>query len=108
VKIKVNVVLERATETHREGGGGQWMYSYTVSLILALDGVGGPPHALAAFRDRPDTYCTGGWVGSRAGLDGCGKSRQPIGDSNPGPLRLQGVAISTELSWPTFPKSGPL
>ena len=24
---------------------------------------------------RPGTYCTGGWVGSRAGLDGCGKSR---------------------------------
>jgi hypothetical protein len=25
-------------------------------------------------RERPGTHCTGGWVGSRAGLDGCGKS----------------------------------
>ena len=24
---------------------------------------------------RPGTNCTGGWVGPRAGLDGCGKSR---------------------------------
>ena len=26
-------------------------------------------------RERPDTHCIGGWVGLRAGLDGCGKSR---------------------------------
>jgi len=25
-------------------------------------------------RKRPGTYCTGGWVVPRAGLDGCGKS----------------------------------
>ena len=25
---------------------------------------------------RPGTHCTGGWVGPRAGLDGCGKSRR--------------------------------
>jgi hypothetical protein len=25
-------------------------------------------------RERPRTHCIGGWVGSRAGLDGCGKS----------------------------------
>jgi hypothetical protein len=25
-------------------------------------------------RGRPGTYCTGGWVGPRAGLDRCGKS----------------------------------
>jgi hypothetical protein len=25
--------------------------------------------------ERPGTHCTGGWVGPRAGLDGCGKSR---------------------------------
>jgi hypothetical protein len=28
-------------------------------------------------RERPGTHCTGGWVGFRAGLDGCGKSRPP-------------------------------
>jgi len=26
-------------------------------------------------RKRPGTHCIGGWVGPRAGLDGCGKSR---------------------------------
>ena len=28
-------------------------------------------------RERPGTHCIGGWVGPRAGLDGCGKSRPP-------------------------------
>ena len=26
-------------------------------------------------RERPGTHCIGGWMGSRAGLDRCGKSR---------------------------------
>jgi hypothetical protein len=26
-------------------------------------------------RERPGTHCTGGWVGPRAGLDVCEKSR---------------------------------
>jgi len=33
-------------------------------------------------RHRPGTHCIGGWVGPRAGLDGCGKSR-PHRDSIP-------------------------
>jgi len=32
---------------------------------------------------RPDTHCIGGWVDSRAGLDGCGKSRPPTGIRSP-------------------------
>ena len=28
-------------------------------------------------RERPDTHCTGDWVGHRSGLDACGKSRTP-------------------------------
>jgi len=45
--------------------------------------VRGQRHAPAAFysRERPGTYCTGGWVGPRAGLDG-GKSR-PTGIRSP-------------------------
>jgi hypothetical protein len=35
-------------------------------------------------RERPPTHCTGGWVGPRAGLDVCEKSRPPR-DSIPGP-----------------------
>jgi len=39
--------------------------------------VRGQRHAAAAPypRERPGTHCTGGWVGPRAGLDWCGKSR---------------------------------
>ena len=29
--------------------------------------------------ERPGTHCTGGWVGPKVGLDGCGKSRLPPG-----------------------------
>ena len=35
-------------------------------------------------RERPGTHCTGGWVGLRAGLEGCGKSR-PYPNSIAGP-----------------------
>jgi len=44
------------------------MYSYTLSLSLALEGgVGGQRHAPAVL-PGPGTNCTGGWVGFRAGL----------------------------------------
>ena len=41
----------------------------------------GQRHAPAVFypRKRPGTHCTGGWVGPRAGLDRCVKSRPPTG-----------------------------
>ena len=51
-------------------------------------------------REGPGTHCIGGWVGLRAGLDGCGKSR-PHRDSIPGPSSPQRVAVPTELSRPT-------
>jgi hypothetical protein len=35
-------------------------------------------------QERLGTHCIGGWVGPRAGLDVCEKSR-PHGDSIPGP-----------------------
>jgi hypothetical protein len=46
-------------------------------------GVDGQGHASAALPPvkRPGTHCIGGWVGPRAGLDGCGKSR-PQRDSS--------------------------
>jgi hypothetical protein len=58
----------------------------------------GQRHAPAALypRERPGTYCTGDWVGPRAGLDRCGKSR-PHRDSIPGPSSPEPVAIPTEL-----------
>ena len=39
--------------------------------------VGAQHHAPTALHTgkRPGAHCIGGWVGHRAGLDGCGKSR---------------------------------
>jgi hypothetical protein len=49
-------------------------------------GVRGQRHAPAALypRERPSTHCTEGWVGPRAVLNRCRKSRPPL-DSIPGP-----------------------
>jgi hypothetical protein len=48
--------------------------------------VGGERHAPVTLSPgkRPGTHCIGGWVGPKAGLDGCGKSL-PHWDSIPGP-----------------------
>jgi hypothetical protein len=53
--------------------------------------VGGQRHASAALypQERPGTHCTGGWVGSRAGLDRCGISPPPDFDHR----TVQPVAI---------------
>jgi hypothetical protein len=55
-------------------------------MSTALEGVRGQRHAPAAFypRERAGIHSTGGWVGPRAGLDKCGKSR-PHRDSIPRP-----------------------
>ena len=47
-------------------------------------GMGGQRHALSALPlgKRAGTHYTGGWVGPRAGLDGCGKPR-PTGIRSP-------------------------
>jgi len=60
-------------------------------MTAALEGVSGQQHAPAALypRERPGTHFTGGWVGPRAGLERCGKSR-PQRDSIPDrPARSQ-------------------
>ena len=59
-------------------------------------GVSGKRHVPAALRlgKRLGVNCTGGWVGLRASLDGCGKfptrTVQPLGNGT----------IPTVLSWP--------
>jgi len=55
-------------------------------------------------RDRPGTYCIGGWVGPRADLDGCGKFR-PHRDSIPGPSSPYCLAVPAELSRSTVNNS---
>ena len=61
-------------------------YSSTLSLTSALDGGRWSTPRPGRFtpRERPGIHCTGGWVGPKAGLDGCGKSR-PHRDPIPGP-----------------------
>jgi hypothetical protein len=88
--VKVKITLEQATKTQRGSRG------------TTRCGWGGQHQAPAALPPgkRPGTHCIGGWVGPRAGLDGCGKSR-PHRDSIPGPSTPEPVAIPTELSRPT-------
>ena len=73
------------TRTGYEGPYGEKRYSSALSLTSALDGwvVNATLRPLYP-RKRPGTHCIGGWVGPRAGLDRCGKSR-PHRDSIPGP-----------------------
>jgi len=58
-------------------------------------------HAPAALypRERPGTHCTGGWVGHRADLDRCEKSR-PHRDWIPDRPARSSVTIATELPGP--------
>ena len=94
VKVKVKFSLEQATKAQR---GSRCI---ALSLTSALDGVGGLRHAPAALlpRKRPSTHCVGGWVGPRAGLDGCGKSRRPPGFD---PRTAQPVASRYQLKTPS-------
>jgi hypothetical protein len=55
-----------------EGPEGGQRYSSTLPLTSALDKGGWSTPRAGHFtpRERPCTYCTGGWVGPRAGLEG--------------------------------------
>jgi hypothetical protein len=70
--------------TSHEGAEREQRYSCTLSLTSGLEVVGGQRHAPAALSwERSGTHRTGGWVGTTAGLEGCGKSR-PHQNSIPG------------------------
>jgi len=76
---KIKFTLEQATIAQR----GKKIYSSTLSLTSALDGVGGQHHAPAAvLQERPGSHYVGSWVDLRSGLDRCGKSRPPPGFSS--------------------------
>ena len=73
--------------TGHEDPEGEWGYSSTLFFLTsALYGSGWSTPRLYRFMPgkRPGTHYTGGWVGPRDGLNGCGKSR-PHRDSIPGP-----------------------
>jgi len=69
---------------------GEQKYTSTLSLTSALYRVGGQHHALAVLA-LGNTHCIGGWVGPRAGLDGCGKFRPPEIRSPDRPVRSQSL-----------------
>ena len=48
------------------------MYSFTLSLTSALDGVGGQRHGPGPLP------IVGGWVGPRIGVNACGKILPPL------------------------------
>jgi len=81
------------TRTGHEGKEGEKRYSSTLSLTSALDAVGWVMNAtlkpLYTPKKRACTHCTRGWMGPRAGLDGCEKRRLPAGF---GPRTAQPVA----------------
>ena len=65
--------------TGHEGPEEEQMCSSTLPSTSATDGrwvVNATPRPLYS-QERPGTHCTEGWVGHRAGLDGCEKSRPP-------------------------------
>ena len=65
VIVKVTFTLEHATRAHSLFNlGARWEEGGQLHAPAAL-----PPGKL------PVTHCIGGWVGPRAGLDGCGKYR---------------------------------
>jgi hypothetical protein len=78
------------------------MYSSILSLASTLDGLGSQHPAPAALPPgkRPVTHCMGGWMGPRACLDVCGKSRSQR-DSIAGPSSRKRVTIPSKLFRPT-------
>ena len=76
------------------------MYSPSLSLTSALDGVDGQPHAPAVLPPGKTRYplYVRGWVSPIAGGDGCGKFRPPPGFD---PRTVQPVASPMHrLSYP--------
>ena len=86
--------------TCHEGSEGEQIYSSTLPSTSPLDSgwvVSTTPRPLYP-QERPGIYCINGWVGPRAGLDGCGKSCLHR-DSIPGPSSPYRVAIPTEQQY---------
>jgi len=81
VKVKVKLTLEEATKDQK--GLQVQLYSFLNFGARWRWVVNATPRPLYS-RERPGTYCIGGWVGPRAGVDGYGKSR-PHRNSIPGP-----------------------
>jgi hypothetical protein len=73
--VIIDIKGEVRPRTDHEGTEGEWRYSSTLSLTSALDGRVWFTLRSCLFIPGKKTvsYCTGGWVGPRASLDGYGK-----------------------------------
>jgi hypothetical protein len=84
ITIKIGKVYPcTSTEVHR--GSTSIALLFRDHDIRTGWGVSVTPQPLFTPGERPGTHSTGGWVGPRAGLDRCGKSRPPHRNSFPGP-----------------------
>jgi hypothetical protein len=102
VPLKINLSLcltkHHATKVY-------WGSRCIAPLILNLGARWGEwsasrPGCFIPGKTTPDTHCTGGWVGPRAGLDDVTKRKilNPYRESNPGCPARSLVTVSTELS----------
>jgi hypothetical protein len=73
LEVKVKFTQEEAASAWRGSRGIALLFLHLRRWME----MGGQRHAPAALTPgkKPGTHCVGGWVGPRAGLDGCGKSR---------------------------------
>jgi hypothetical protein len=78
---KVNVTCNRPPRAY---SGSRDIALLVQDLDARRDGWSAPRSGHLYSRERLGTYCTGGWVGPRAGLNVCEKPR-PHRDSIPGP-----------------------
>ena len=83
--------------TGREAPEGEVvLYLYSSFHLCSWCGWGISPTSRPLYpRERPGTNCTEGWVGPRAGLHGCWKSRPPPGFD---PLTVHRVARNNNNS----------
>jgi len=87
VKLMVKVKVKFAPKTMKAQRGNRGIaysfFNFGARLGLVVNATPRPIY----HRESLSTHCIGGWVGPRAGLDGCGEYR-PHGDSIPRPSAL--------------------
>jgi len=64
--------------TGNESPEGEYRYSCTLSITSVINGSGWPAPRPSVPVKRATTHYAGGWVGPRAGLDGCRTSHSPL------------------------------
>jgi hypothetical protein len=80
IKVKVKVTLVQALRlcTGRTAHRGSRGIALLLHDHVTRRGEGSASRPVRSLPPgRPGTHCTGGWLGPRAGLDRCGKSRPP-------------------------------